>query len=79
MNQSSKEVRIVLVHPRNPLNIAAAARAAQNFGFDDLAVVAPYEPVWEEARAEPSDHDLFHHAISKPLATSQGYFREVAS
>lgn len=46
-------VRIVLVRPRNPLNIAAAARAARNFGFDDLALVAPYGPVMEELREKP--------------------------
>jgi TrmH family RNA methyltransferase len=43
--------RIVLVRPRNPLNIGAAARAMANFGFDDLVVVAPYDPVWREARS----------------------------
>ena len=42
--------RIVLVRPRNPLNIGAAARALANFGLLDLAVVAPFEPTWEEAR-----------------------------
>ena len=41
-------VRIVLVRPRNPLNIGAAARAMANFGFDDLVVVDPYEPIWRE-------------------------------
>jgi tRNA/rRNA methyltransferase len=44
-------VRIVLVRPRNPLNLLAACRAAANFGFCDVVVVAPHEPVWEEARA----------------------------
>ena len=42
--------RIVLVRPRNPVNIGAAARAMANFGFDDLVVVDPHPPVWEEAR-----------------------------
>ena len=42
--------RIVLVRPRNPLNIGAAARALANFGLLDLAVVAPFEPTWAEAR-----------------------------
>jgi len=42
--------RIVLVRPRNPLNIGAAARAMANFGLSDLAVVAPFEPTWKEAR-----------------------------
>lgn len=42
------EVKIVLVRPRNPLNIGAAARAMANFGFSDLVVVKPYAPVWRE-------------------------------
>lgn len=42
--------RIVLVRPRNPLNIGASARALANFGLKDLAVVAPFEPTWKEAR-----------------------------
>ncbi len=50
MNQSL-DCRIVLVRPRNPLNIGAAARAMANFGFRDLVVVDPYEPVWREARS----------------------------
>lgn len=43
--------RIVLVRPRNPLNIGAAARAMANFGLKDMAVVAPFEPTWQEARS----------------------------
>jgi tRNA/rRNA methyltransferase len=42
--------RIVLVRPRNPLNIGAAARALANFGIVEMAVVAPFEPTWQEAR-----------------------------
>jgi len=42
---------VVLVSPRNPLNIGAAARAMANFGFERLAVVAPYAPNWREARS----------------------------
>jgi TrmH family RNA methyltransferase len=44
-------IEIVLVSPRNPLNIGAAARAMANFGFAHLTVVAPYEPHWREARS----------------------------
>lgn len=44
-------MRFVLVRPRNPLNIGAAARAMANFGFSDLAVVKPYAPVWQETRS----------------------------
>jgi len=43
--------RVVLLRPRNPLNIGAAARAMANFGLEDLVVVAPYDPVWQEARS----------------------------
>jgi TrmH family RNA methyltransferase len=40
--------RIVLVRPRDPNNIGAAARAMKNFGFADLVVVTPHPPVWSE-------------------------------
>jgi len=43
--------RFVLVRPRNPLNIGAAARAMANFGFREMVVVAPYGPVWQETRS----------------------------
>ena len=43
--------RMVLVRPRNPLNIGAAARAWANFGWREMLVVAPFEPTWEEARS----------------------------
>lgn len=43
--------RVVLVRPRNPLNIGAAARAMANFGLTDLMVVAPHDPVWQETRS----------------------------
>ena len=36
---------------RNPLNIGAAARAMANFGLKEMVVVAPYDPVWQEARS----------------------------
>ncbi len=51
MKQSPWQWRIVLVRPRNPLNIGAAARAMANFGFSDLVVVEPHEPVWRETRS----------------------------
>jgi len=44
-------LEVVLVSPRNPLNIGAVARAMANFGFERLKVVAPYEPHWQEARS----------------------------
>lgn len=42
---------VVLVSPRNPLNIGAVARAMANFGFQHLSVVAPYEAHWREAKS----------------------------
>jgi tRNA/rRNA methyltransferase len=44
-------LRVVLVAPRNPLNIGAAARAMSNFGFQSLRVVNPYAPSFREARS----------------------------
>jgi TrmH family RNA methyltransferase len=55
-------IDIVLVSPRNPLNIGAAARAMANFGFAHLAVVAPYEPHWREARSAIGAEDLLQNA-----------------
>ena len=40
---------VILVAPRNPLNIGAAARAMQNFGYDVLRVVNPYQVAFREA------------------------------
>ena len=60
--RSQDDVRIVLVRPRNPLNIGAAARAMSNFGFQDLVLVAPHAPVWEESRSAPGANTLLRHA-----------------
>ncbi len=42
---------IVLVRPRNPLNIGAAARAMSNFGCHRLRLVNPYKLAFREARS----------------------------
>jgi len=44
-------LRVVLVSPRNPLNIGAAARAMSNFGYDELRLVNPYDVAFREARS----------------------------
>jgi TrmH family RNA methyltransferase len=44
-------LRVVLVAPRNPLNIGAAARAMSNFGFSELRLVNPYDVAFREARS----------------------------
>lgn len=43
------EAKIVLVRPRDPNNMGAAARAMKNFGLTELALVAPFAPHWNEA------------------------------
>jgi tRNA/rRNA methyltransferase len=53
---------VVLVTPRNPLNIGAAARAMANFGFRRLAVVAPFAPTWREARSAVGSADVLQNA-----------------
>jgi TrmH family RNA methyltransferase len=50
-NADADLLRVVLVAPRNPLNIGAAARAMSNFGFLHLRVVNPYELAFREARS----------------------------
>lgn len=47
----SNRLCVVLVRTRNPLNIGAAARAMQNFGFRRLRVVHPYDPAFRDARS----------------------------
>jgi len=55
-------IEVVLVSPRNPLNVGAAARAMANFGFSRLTVVAPYEPHWREARSAVGAPQLLQNA-----------------
>ena len=50
-HSQSGHLRVILVAPRNPLNIGAAARAMSNFGFFHLRVVNPYELAFREARS----------------------------
>jgi TrmH family RNA methyltransferase len=44
-------LRVVLIAPRNPLNIGAAARAISNFGFSELRLVNPYQVAFREAKS----------------------------
>jgi tRNA/rRNA methyltransferase len=46
-----EKVVVVLVAPRNPLNIGAAARAMSNFGFLRMRVVNPYDVAYAEAKS----------------------------
>ncbi len=62
------ETRFVLVRPRDPNNIGAAARAMANFGLDDLAIVDPYAPVWNEARSALAGDKILKRAKAMTLA-----------
>jgi TrmH family RNA methyltransferase len=55
-------IEIVLIAPRNPLNIGAVARAMANFGFSRLTVVSAYEPHWREARSAIGAPELLQSA-----------------
>ncbi len=54
--------RIVLVSPRNPLNIGAVARAMSNFGFRDLRLVTPYDVAFREAKSAVRSHYILEGA-----------------
>jgi TrmH family RNA methyltransferase len=54
--------KIILVHPRDPKNIGAAARAMKNFGLTELAVVAPFAPNWNEAVSAVNAADVLTNA-----------------
>src|SRR5512137_1215244 len=55
-------LRVVLISPRNPLNIGAAARAMFNFGFSRMRVVNPYEVAFREARSAIGARDILQAA-----------------
>lgn len=66
---SASDCRVVLVRPRDPNNIGAAARAMKNFGLHDLIVVSPYPPVWEEVVSAVGALDLLLQArVTETLA-----------
>src|SRR5450432_1777256 len=62
MTTDLDNLRVVLVGPRNPLNIGAAARAMSNFGFLQLRVVNPYEVAFREARSAMGAAELLANA-----------------
>lgn len=53
---------VVLVRPRNPLNIGAAARAMTNFGVRQLRLVNPYQVAFREARSAVGASAVLKHA-----------------
>jgi len=56
------ELRVVLVSPRNPLNIGAAARAMSNLGFNRLRLVNAYDVAYEGARSAVGASSLLEKA-----------------
>jgi tRNA/rRNA methyltransferase len=60
--QQRDRIHVVLVSPRNPLNIGAVARAMANFGFIRMRVVSPYQPHWREARSAIGAPELLRDA-----------------
>ena len=53
---------VVLVRPRNPLNIGAAARAMSNFGAHRLRLVNPFAEGFREAKSAVGASDLLSNA-----------------
>jgi TrmH family RNA methyltransferase len=53
---------VVLVRPRNPLNIGAAARAMSNFGAHRLRLVNPFAAGFREARSAVGASELLNQA-----------------
>lgn len=58
-----KSFCVVLVRPRDPNNIGAAARAMANFGLSDLRVVDPFAVAWREAVSAVGAEDIMHAAV----------------
>ncbi len=66
-------LRIVLVDPRNSLNIGAAARAMLNFGFERLWAVNPYEQAFRTAKSAMGAADVLRNArVTSDLAEALG-------
>jgi TrmH family RNA methyltransferase len=55
-------LRVVLVSPRNPLNIGAAARAMSNFGVLELRLVNPYNVAFLEAKSAVKSQNILQNA-----------------
>lgn len=59
-------LRVVLVATRNPLNIGAAARAMNNFGFSRLRLVNPYQVAFREAKSAVHAGEILESAEEYP-------------
>ena len=61
-----KNLCVVLVGTRNPLNVGAVARAMSNFGAMELRAVRPYEKAWREAKSAVGAGELLAQAKEFP-------------
>jgi len=59
-------LKVVLISPRNPLNIGAAARAMSNFGCSEMRLVNPYAVAFREARSAVKAHAVLEQAREYP-------------
>jgi len=66
MTRGTDSLCVVLVAPRNPLNIGAAARAMSNFGCLDLRLVNPYEVAFREAKSAVKAQKVLEKAREYP-------------
>src|SRR5258707_3636187 len=57
-----KNLCVVLVGTRNPLNVGAVARAMSNLGAMELRAVRPYEKAWREAKSAVGAGELLARA-----------------
>ena len=62
MSGEMKNLCVVLVGTRNPLNVGAVARAMSNFGATELRAVRPYEKAWREAKSAVGAGELLARA-----------------
>lgn len=74
---------VVLVYPRDPNNIGAAARAMANFGLSDLRVVEPFAVAWREAVSAVGAEDIMQsarqfHSLAEALADTTYSFAATA-
>ena len=68
-----ENLSVVLVSPRNPLNIGAAARAMSNFGVTDLRLVSAYDVAFREAKSAVKAGHILERAREYPsLAEAVG-------
>ncbi len=61
-----ENLSLVLVAPRNPLNIGAAARAMSNFGFTDMRLVNAYSVAFREAKSAVKAGHILENAREYP-------------